>query len=352
LLRAPAITLIQSHFLGTSLCLRCGFGQATRKEFINHESGLDRLPSRDAPPVSASRQQTSGLAAGLGAFVLWGFLPLYFRAIGPQVSVWEVVAHRIVWAAALLGLFALLTGRLVRVRAAFTDRRTLLALAASAVCIAVNWLTFIWAVNHNQVLESSLGYYITPLLNVLMGMAFLGERMRPLQFLAVGIATAGVTVMIAAYGQVPWVALTLAGAFATYGLIRKQVPVDSATGLQVETLLLTPAAVALLGWMVLHQRSAFVGGGADLDLLLVGSGAVTVIPLVLFAASARRLRLATIGLLQYITPTGHFLTGVFLFGEPFTAADGVTFACIWTGLAIYTADTLRAQRKRRRVYGK
>ncbi|MEJ2345776.1 MAG: EamA family transporter RarD [Gammaproteobacteria bacterium] len=321
------------------------------KEVIDHEPQVTPLPSRDVPPVSTSRQQTSGLAAGLGAFVLWGFLPLYFRAIGPQVSVWEVVAHRVIWAAALLGLFALLTGRLGRVRAAFTDWRMLLALAASAVCIAVNWLTFIWAVNHNQVLESSLGYYITPLFNVLMGMAFLGERMRPLQYVAVGIATAGVILMIAAYGQVPWVALTLAGAFATYGLIRKQVPVDSATGLQVETLLLAPAALALVGWLALHHQSAFFRGGPGLDLLLIGSGAVTVVPLVLFATGARRLRLATIGLLQYITPTGHFLTGVFLFGEPFTAADGITFACIWTGLAIYTADTLVAQRKLRRVYG-
>lgn len=301
--------------------------------------------------MSTSGQQTSGLAAGLGAFVLWGFLPLYFRAIGPQVSVWEVVAHRVIWAAVLLGLFALLSGRLARVRAAFANPRMLAALAASAVCIAVNWLTFIWAVNHNQVLESSLGYYITPLFNVLMGMTFLGERMRPLQYLAVAVATVGVILMIAAYGQVPWVALTLAGAFATYGLIRKQVPVDSATGLQVETLLLTPAALALLAWMVLHRQSAFFGGNPGLDLLLIGSGAVTVVPLVLFAAGARRLRLATIGLLQYITPTGHFLTGVFLFGEPFTAADGVTFACIWTGLTIYTADTLLAQRRLRRVYG-
>ncbi|MEJ2381546.1 MAG: EamA family transporter RarD [Gammaproteobacteria bacterium] len=321
------------------------------KEVIDHEPQVTPLPSRDVPPVSTAGQQTSGLAAGLGAFVLWGFLPLYFRAIGPQVSVWEVVAHRVIWAAALLGLFALLTGRLGRVRAAFTDWRMLLALAASAVCIAVNWLTFIWAVNHNQVLESSLGYYITPLFNVLMGMAFLGERMRPLQYVAVGIATAGVILMIAAYGQVPWVALTLAGAFATYGLIRKQVPVDSATGLQVETLLLAPAALALVGWLALHHQSAFFRGGPGLDLLLIGSGAVTVVPLVLFATGARRLRLATIGLLQYITPTGHFLTGVFLFGEPFTAADGITFACIWTGLAIYTADTLVAQRKLRRVYG-
>ncbi len=289
-------------------------------------------------------EQTMGLAAALSAFGLWGFMPLYFYAIGPQVSVWEVVAHRIIWAAVLLGGFALLTGRWSRVFAVFARPRILWALMASAACIALNWVIFIWAVTHNHVLDSSLGYYITPLLNVFMGRVFLGERLRRLQALAVGVAVVGVLVVVIAYGKIPWVALTLAMAFALYGLIRKQVPVDSPTGLLVETVLLMPGALLLMGWLYLHHEAVFLHTSVRMDLLLIGAGIVTVIPLLLFAVGARRLRLGTVGLLQYITPTMQFFTGVYLFGEPFTHIDGITFACIWASLAIFSFDTLRQRR--------
>lgn len=293
------------------------------------------------------REQSVGLTAAFGAFLMWGFLPLYFYVIGPRVSVAEVLVHRVVWAAALLIVFVLVTRRSARVRAVFENRRMLLALAASAVLIGGNWGTFIWAVAHGHVLETSLGYYINPLLNVLLGFLFLRERLRPFQLVAVGIATLGVLIMIIGYGEVPWVALIVAGCFGTYGLIRKQVPVDGATGLLVETLLLMPAALVWLGWMYFHREAAFLVVNPRLDLLLIGAGAVTVLPLVLFAAAARRLRLGTLGLIQYITPTLHLITGVFLLGEPFTRADAVTFACIWTGLTIYTADALLGQRQDR-----
>lgn len=287
-----------------------------------------------------------GLAAALSAFGIWGFLPLYFHLIGPRVSVWEVLSHRILWATVLLATYTVVSGRLSRLRAVFARRNVLLPLMASALFIGVNWVVFIWAVTHGHVLESSMGYYITPLLNVVMGMVFLGERLHPLQWLAVGLAAIGVAIMIGAYGTVPWVALTLAMAFGFYGLIRKRVPVDSATGLLTETLLLLPLAFALLGWLYMHDRLTFLHTAPTMDLLLVGAGVVTVVPLLLFATGARRLRLGTIGLLQYLTPTMQFLTGVFLFGEPFTRADGFTFACIWSALVLYSIDAVHTNSRR------
>lgn len=283
----------------------------------------------------------TGLAAALGAFCLWGFLPLYFDEIGPRVNAWEVLSHRIIWAALALAVYTLISGKLARVTAVFRQPTMLLALAASALCIGTNWIVFIWAVTHNHVLDSSLGYYITPLLNVLMGLVFLGERLRSLQWLAVGLAGGGVAVLIGAFGTFPWVALTLATAFGLYGLIRKQVPVDSATGLLVETLLLMPVALSVMVWLSYRHQVTFLHTSVTMDLLLIGAGLVTVVPLLLFATGARRLRLGTIGLLQYITPTLQFLSAVFLLGEPFTRADAITFACIWAGLAVYSADALR-----------
>lgn len=295
--------------------------------------------------MNAHGQHRAGMAAAASAFMLWGFLPLYFHAIGPRVSVWEILMHRILWAAVLLAAFTLAAGRTARVRALLARPRTLLALCASAGFIAVNWGVFIWAVTHNHVLESSLGYYINPLLNVFLGFAFLGERLRPPQIVAVALATGGVLVMIVAFGQVPWISLILAGCFGSYGLIRKQAEVDSATGLLAETVLLSPLALAGLVWLYSDGTAMFLRSDLRIDLLLVGAGAVTVGPLVLFAAGARRLRLGTLGLFQYITPTLHFLTGVFLFDEAFTRADAITFACIWCGLVLFTADNWRVQRR-------
>lgn len=295
--------------------------------------------------MNPENQTRGGMAAALAAFLLWGGLPLYFHLIGPGVSAWEMLIHRIIWAALLLALFTLALGRGARVRAVFGNPRQCLALTGSAILIGCNWAVFIWAVTSNHVLESSLGYYINPLLNVLLGFWFLGERLRPMQTLAVTIAAAGVLMMVIAFGKVPWISLLLAGCFGGYGLIRKQTDVDSATGLLIETLLLSPFALIWLAWMYHQGDAAFLRGAPRTDLLLIGAGAVTVVPLVLFAIGARRLRLSTLGLFQYITPTAHFVTGVFLFGEAFTRADAVTFTCIWAGLMIYTADNWRSQRR-------
>jgi len=287
------------------------------------------------------------LAAALGAFLIWGVLPVYFHLMGPSVSPWEILAHRILWTSGLLGVVVVLLRRTHRVRAVFVNRRLLAMLALSAALVAANWGTFIWAVVNDHVIEASLGYYINPLLNVALGFLVLGERLRRLQWVAVVIAATGVVCSVAAYGQVPWIGLILAGCFGFYGLIRKRLAVDSITGLLVETLLLSPIALVGLGWLYSHGNAAFGLAGARTDVLLIGAGVLTILPFTLFAAGARRLQLGTVGVIQYLTPTLHFLTGVLLFHEPLTPADISTFTCIWLALGIYTLDIVRSQRERR-----
>jgi chloramphenicol-sensitive protein RarD len=286
----------------------------------------------------------AGTLAAIGAFCIWAFFPVYFNQFGPQVSPWEILLHRVIWAEVCLLGFTLISRRLDRVLALLRRPAAMLALAGSALAIGANWATFIWAVTHQEILQSSLGYYINPLLNVFLGYCFLKERLRILQWLAVAIAAIGVGVSVAGYGQVPWLALILAGCFGFYGLIRKQVEIDSITGLTVEALLLAPVAGVWLALMAMHGDTVFLRAGLRIDLLLIGAGIITILPLLLFVTGARRLRLTTLGLLQYIAPTGHFLVGVYLYGEPFTTADAVTFGCIWAGLAIYTADLWLAHR--------
>lgn len=298
-------------------------------------------------PTSAVQQpdRAVGLAAAFSAFSLWGFLPLYFYIIDSRVPVTGILVQRVIWAAVLLSVFTLLSRRGARLVAVVRQRRQMAALACSALLISTNWGTFIWAVTHGHVLEASLGYYINPLLNVFLGFCFLQERLRRMQFVAVAIAAIGVLIMIIGYGKIPWVSLILAGCFGGYGLIRKQVAVDGATGLLVETLLLMPFALLWLGGLYAQGAAGFLRINMSTNLLLLGCGVVTVVPLVLFATGARRLRLGTLGLIQYITPTMQLLSGVLLMGEAFTRADAVTFAFIWTGLGLYTADAMYNQRR-------
>jgi chloramphenicol-sensitive protein RarD len=312
----------------------------------------DHATSMERPSV-ASADGADGAALGTlaatGAFGIWAIFPIYFNLFGPGVSPWEILLQRVLWAAAFLLGFVLISRRLDRVRALFRRPGTMWALTASALVLVGNWATFIWAVTHQEILQSSLGYYINPLLNVFLGYCFLGERLQPLQRLAVALAAAGVLISLVGYGEVPWLALMMAGFFGVYGLIRKQVEVDSVTGLLMEVLLMTPVALVWLLVMVARGESVFLRAGPTIDMLLAGSGLVTILPLLLFVVAAKRLKLATVGLLQYIAPTGHFLTGVFLYGEPFTAADAVTFGCIWSGLALYTTDMWLWHRKGLRV---
>ena len=297
------------------------------------------------PPDSAPL----GAAAAIGAFGLWALFPIYFNQFGPQVSALEILLQRVIWAFFFLLGFVLLAGRWGRVAALLRRPKVLLALAGSALAISTNWGIFIWAVTHGEILQSSLGYYINPLFNVLLGYCFLGERLQPLQRLAIVAAGAGVLLSVIGYGQVPWLALILAVSFSLYGLIRKQVETDSVTGLMVETLLLLPIAAGWLAALYLRGQAVFLRAELRIDLLLLGAGLITLLPLMLFAFAARRLRLTTLGVSQYIAPTGHFLIGVYLYGEPFTSADAITFGCIWGGLALDTADMWRTHRRQLRL---
>lgn len=274
----------------------------------------------------------SGLILGIGAYAAWGLLPLYLRLLRGVPSL-EVLAHRIVWSLLLLIVIVVVTRRAGAIRAAARGP-TLALLAASATLIAINWLVYIWAVQHGHVLEASLGYFINPLVNVALGMALLGERIGRVQKAAVAVAAAGVAVMALSGGGALWISLTLALSFGTYGLIRKVAAIDSLGGLTVETALLLVPALAVIAMAQVGGQGAF-GQDRTVDLLLVLAGAVTAVPLLMFAAAARRLRYATMGLLQYIAPTLQFVEAVALFHEPLRPVHLVTFALIWTGCALY-----------------
>ncbi|MBI1209639.1 MAG: EamA family transporter RarD [Azospirillum sp.] len=289
-----------------------------------------------------------GVLYAAAAFLWWGAAPIYFKAVG-QVPPFEILAHRILWSLLLVGAIVLAVKPAGAIRAAIGGPRRLGVYVATTLLVSLNWLVFIWAIAEGHLLQASLGYYINPLINVLLGMAFLGERLSRPQALAVAIATIGVSGLVVAHGEVPWVALVLALSFGFYALIRKKAAVDPLLGLLIETALLAPLALGFLVWLGLAGGGAFGramsgGGGLPLDLLLVLSGVVTAVPLILFMSGAQRLKLSTIGLMQYLAPTGHFLLGVFLYGEPFTPAHGFAFACIWIALALYSNDTLRSHR--------
>jgi chloramphenicol-sensitive protein RarD len=286
-----------------------------------------------------------GVLCGAGAFVLWGIFPIYFKAVA-AVPAPEVLAHRIVWSMVFVGGLITIRRRWPAVAAALANRRLLATLVLSASVVSVNWVVYIWAVGEWRILGASLGYYINPLVSVVLGVVVLGERLRPAQWAAVGLAVVAVGWQIIGFGTVPWVALTLAVSFGFYGLIRKVAKVDAFTGMFVETLVLSPLALGYIVFLAVVGGGAFGRLGLQMDLLLLLSGVITPLPLILFVAGAQRIRLSTIGLLQYIAPTGQFLLAVFLYDEPFTRDSGVTFALIWLALALYTFDTLRHERRR------
>ena len=284
-----------------------------------------------------------GVLSGLAAYSLWGLFPLYFPLLKPAGGL-EIVAHRVLWSLLFIGLLLTAVRRWSHVRALVTDRRRLLVLAGAAVLIAANWLVFVYGVNSGHVVETSLGYFINPLVSVLLGVVVFSERLRPLQWTAVGIAAVAVAVLTVDYGRLPWIALTLALTFGLYGLMKKIVRVEAAPGLFVETLLVAGPAIVVLA--VLHGDGAgtFGNAGAGHAALLIGSGVATAIPLLLFAAAARRIPLSTVGLLQYLTPLMQLAIGVFVYDEPMPPARPAGFAIVWVALAVFTADMLRHAR--------
>jgi chloramphenicol-sensitive protein RarD len=301
-----------------------------------------------APPAPAAatdpREARRGAAFGAAAFLWWGFAPLYFKAIGSVPSL-EVLAHRIVWSLAFLT--ALLIGRrgLLATLAMFRDGRTLLTMCVTTCLIAVNWLVFIWSIANDRLVEASLGYFMNPLVNVTFGAIFLRERLRRPQLAAVLLALAGVTWLTIAQGRAPWIALVLAISFAIYGLLRKLARPTGIQGLALETTLLTPLALGWMFWRQSHGGLAFGHDGPEITMLLCAAGPITALPLIWFAEGARRLRFATIGFLQYLSPTFQFLLAVIAFGEPFTRTHAIGFGTIWTALALYSWDTARGLRR-------
>jgi chloramphenicol-sensitive protein RarD len=273
----------------------------------------------------------------MAAYLLWGFIPLFFKRV-THVPPLVVLSHRILWSALFVGLILTAQGRWGEVAGALRRRRNLLALAASTAMIATNWFVFLWAVTNNQVMQAGLGYFINPLVSVLLGIVFLGERLSTGGTAALLLATAGVAVQVVARGSFPWVALTLAWSFAFYALLRKTMHVGPLVGLFVETMLLVP-----LGALVVAHSAA--GPGAPLTgvtyALLAASGVVTAVPLILFATAARRLTMATLGFMQFVSPTCQLLLAVFAFGEPFTRWHLASFALIWLALLLYSLHSLR-----------
>lgn len=286
---------------------------------------------------AAETEARRGFFAAFGAFFIWGLLPLYIHQLAPTPSV-QIMAHRVIWACLFVFGYLALRGELGKVWAALRDGRARLLLSVSAVLITINWLVYVWAVANSHVVESSLGYFINPLVSVLLGVFVLKEQLNRMQWAAVSLAALGVLWITLQVGRPPWIAIVLALSFGTYGLIRKQVVVDSVAGLGVETLLIAPVMLVYLGWTLHTGSFAFGQHGAVVDAFLIASGAVTAIPLVLFAYGVRRVPLSTVGLLQYVGPTLQLLTGVLVFHEPFTQTQLVGFGLIWAALAVYAGE--------------
>lgn len=290
-----------------------------------------------AVPPSERRR---GLALALAAFGFWGFVPIYFKALR-HVAPLDILAHRVVWSVPFLAALLSTVGAWAGVRSAIRSPRTIGVLAVTAVLIATNWLTFIYGVTSGRILDTSLGYYINPLVNVVLGMVFLKERLTRAQTVAVALAAAGTLWLTLSLGRFPWIAITVALTFGFYGLLRKGIAVDSIGALFVETAILVPAALAFLLTLAATGRGAFLAAGPTTTLLLACAGIVTAVPLIWFAGAARRLPYSWVGLCQYLAPSLTFLLGVFVYGEPFTRAHAVAFGCIWTALAIFSADVVR-----------
>ena len=305
-----------------------------------------------ATPLHADsvRTERSALIAGIAAFGFWGIIPVYWKFLS-AVPASEILAHRLVWTTAFLIFLLSWQSRWSEVRGHIHSRRAIAYCVGSGLAVSLNWLTFIWAVNVGRVLETSLGYFMTPLVNVLFGAVFLRERLTRWQFASVLLATMAVLNLTFGYGRFPWIAIVLCLSWGVYGLLRKLSGTAAIPGLFLETIILTPVAVVYQ--LMMHGRGAGVTGfdNASVSLLLISTGIVTGLPLVWFGHAARHLRLTTIGFLQYLAPSGTFFLGVFLYHEPFTSAHLITFGLIWIALAIFTWETVRLWRAARPAPG-
>jgi chloramphenicol-sensitive protein RarD len=289
-------------------------------------------------------QTRRGVAFAVGAFIIWGLNPLYFRMIR-EVSAPEIIAHRILWMLLLLFGTAVITRKLKVLKAFILDRRILGLMTITSILICTNWLVFTWAVTHDRLLDTSMGYFINPLCNVFLGMVFLRERLRIGQSVSVMLAAIGVLYLIILNGTLPWISIMLPITFGTYGLLRKKIEIDSFNGLLMESIILSPFALAYLIYLGAQSNVVFLNEGWDLRALIMFCGPITIAPLMLFASGVKRIQLATIGILQYIGPSLTFLLGVFAFNEPFSSVQMVTFGCIWASLFVFTVEGILHNRK-------
>ena len=308
-------------------------------------------PSPSTSPVEettdVSARERRGIAYGLAAYGLWGVVPLFWPLVARAGSI-EILAHRVVWSFVISVVLVAVTVR----RGFWTrmaNRRTLLLLGSAAAIVSVNWGTYIWSVNHGHVVETALGYYINPILSILLGVVVLRERLSALQWVSVGLAAAAVAVLTVEYGALPWIALVLAVSFATYGFVKNRLGAGAVDSLAVESALLTPLALVYLGWLEVTGQGTFGHLGWGFSLLLVATGLVTLIPLLLFAGAATRLPLSTLGLLQYLAPTLQFVLGITYFGETMSPGRWVGFGLVWLALVVMSADGLLRARRNRSV---
>jgi len=284
-----------------------------------------------------------GLLFALGAYLIWGLFPIYWKLL-QQVEAIELLAHRITWSFIFLFLFVLATKKWKDFRATLQNGKVIAVYFVAAILIGINWLTYVWAVNAGFIVETSLGYFINPLLSVSLGVIFLRERLRPLQWLPVGLAALGVAYLTFAYGRLPWIALVLAFSFGIYGLVKKIAPLGSVYGLTLETGILFLPALLYLGAQEAAGKAAFLHTDITTNLLLVGAGIVTTIPLLMFASAAHRIPLSMIGIMQYIAPTLQFLLGVLVYKESFSHTQAIGFGIVWVALLIFWLESWAAQR--------
>jgi chloramphenicol-sensitive protein RarD len=284
-----------------------------------------------------------GLLLGIAAYSLWGAFPLYWPLLEPAGAI-EILAHRIVWSLVTMGVLVLVLQRGPIVRGLVADRRVFRLLALAACLITVNWATYIWSVNNGHVVESSLGYFINPLVTVLMGVFILGERLRPAQWAAMGVAALAVVVLTVDYGRLPWVAIILACSFGSYGLCKKQANAPAIESLTLETMVIGPVALAYVGWLAWQGESSFGSNGVGHALLLMTTGIVTAVPLVCFGGAAIRVPMVTLGLLQYLAPILQFALGILYFHEDMPAGRWIGFGLVWVALVIFTVESLRHRR--------
>lgn len=288
----------------------------------------------------------AGVLFALAAYGMWGFAPIYFKLL-MDLPAPDILVHRIVWSVVVLIVLVTFTGKFASVRAALKNNRVVRILLLSGVLLAINWLLFIWAINNDHLLDASLGYYINPLINVFLGRIFLAERLRVLQKIAVGLAIFGVGAMVLSYGDLPWIALVLAVSFGFYGLLRKQVAVDSLPGLMIETIMMLPFAIGY--WVFFGaELSNMLTNPMSFNLRLLGAGIITTAPLLCFTAAARRIRYSTLGFFQYIGPSIMFLLAIFVYGEPLEEARLFTFGFVWFALLLFSFDSYRAYSQQRK----